>query len=282
MNKINATNLAILHVFAALIFGTPVTADVIRGTTFVKCSGQTGTGPLAQSQSCTGIYGESAAADLGGTSANVAGTSPSTGTFQGQNDQNPDLRGGGSASVTYDFVILASANFDPSLRVPVDIDLSLKTSVKGDDRDFLNHSFAEATLGVSTGSIPDLGLTACTGYIGTSICSGLPTVGGTFTVDIIPLATNTLLLTANITLDSLYQSSASALADPYLRIDPSFLLANHEFSLVLSPNVGNSPPTVSSATPEPATVWPLLGILSLAAAVQWKRRAQGSQQSLRT
>jgi hypothetical protein len=268
MKKITATDLAILHVLAALILGVPATADVIRGTTFVKCSGQIGTGPLYQTQTCTGIYGESAAADLGAAAAFITGTTPSGGTYKDQDDQNPDLRGGGAVSTTYDFVILPTGNFDPSVPIPVLIDAFLTTSIKGDDRDFINRSFAEAVLGVSTGIIPDLALYACSGAVDRS-CVGPPTVAGTFTVDIIPLATNTVALRANITLDSLFQSSASALADPYIRIDPSFLSTHPEFSLVVSPNVTNSPATVPSAVPEPATAWLLGSLLALAGVVRW-------------
>lgn len=269
MKKITTTNLAILHALAALILGAPATADVIRGTTFVKCSGQIGTGPLYQSQSCTGIYGETAAADLSGTSARITGTSPSGGTYKDQDDQNPDLRGGGDASMTYDFVILATGNFDPSVPIPVLIDAFLTTSIKGDDRDFLNHSFAEAKLGVSTGIIPDFALQSCSGVADRNICDGPSTVTGTFTVDLFPLATNTVLLSTSITLDSLFQSSASALADPYIRIDPSFLSTHPGFSLIVSPNVTNSPATVPSAVPEPATAWLLGSLLALAGVVRW-------------
>lgn len=98
MKRITATELAILHVLAALILGAPATANGIvgAGTTFVKCSGEIGTGPLIQSQSCTGIYGETAGADLSIPSTSVTGTSPSTGTYKNQDDQNPDLREAGS------------------------------------------------------------------------------------------------------------------------------------------------------------------------------------------
>jgi hypothetical protein len=268
MKKITATELAVLHVSAALILGAPATADPVRGTTFVKCSGQIGTGPVTQSQTCTGVYGESAVANLSSTSANITGVTPSTGTYKNQDDQNPDLRGGGDASLTYEFVVLATGNFDPSVHIPVQIDAFLTTSTKGDDRDFLNRSFAEAKLGVSTGSIPDLGLQACSGAVDRNTCGGPPTVAGTFTFDVFPFATNTVLLSTDITLDSLFQSSASALADPYIRIDPSFLSTHPEFSLIVSSNVSNSP-TVTSAVPEPASAWLLVSLLALAGVVRW-------------
>src|SRR5579859_556163 len=270
MKRITATEFAILHVLVGLILGAPATANGIvgAGTTFVKCSGQIGTGPLTQSQSCTGIYGETATADLSSTSVQIAGTTPTTGTYKNQDDTQPDLRGGAAASITYDFVILTTGNFDPSVSVPVLIDAFLTTSTKRDDRDFIDRSFAEAKLGVSTGIIPDLGLSACSGFVDQT-CVGPSTVAGTFTVDILPFATNTVLLNTFVGLDSLFQSSASALADPYIRIDPSFLSTHPGFSLVVSSNVNNSPATVTSAVPEPASAWLLVSLLALAGMVRW-------------
>lgn len=171
--------------------------------------------------------------------------------------------------MTYDFVILTTGNFDPSVRIPVLIDAFLTTSIKGDDRDFLNRSFAEAKLAVGSGLTTDLGLQACSGAVDTRTCGGPPTVAGTYTVDVSPFTTNRVLLSTDITLDSLYQSSASALADPYIRIDPSFLSTHPDFSLVVSSNVNNSPATVPSAVPEPASAWLLVSLLGLAGVVRW-------------
>lgn len=62
---------------------------------------------------------------------------------------------------------------------------------------------------------------------------------------------------ASIFLDSLFESSASALADPYIRIDPAFLADHSGYSLAFSGNITNGP-LAGAPVPEPATAW-LLG-----------------------
>jgi hypothetical protein len=54
--------------------------------------------------------------------------------------------------------------------------------------------------------------------------------------------------------------SASAYIDPYISIDPTFLVANPGCSIVVSNGIGNSP--VASATPEPSS-FALTGLAAL-------------------
>src|SRR5258707_9257846 len=246
----------IVGTLAILSLAAPATADVPRGFTFVRCSGaHTDTGPVNRSQLCTGVYGESANADLSGTSAGAAGT-VFDGTYP-DDETGPDLRGGSSASTSYFFDVLASGNFDPSVLVPVRIDAFLTTGTVGTEGDFLDHSYAEADLGVSTGFIADLGFMSCSGFTFQGSCDGLATVDASAVVDLFPFSRNEVQLRASITLDSLFQSSASAFADPYIRIDPAFLAHHPGYSLAFSSNITNGPP-VCASVPQPPTVW-LLG-----------------------
>jgi len=140
----------ILGTLAILSLAAPATADVPPGFTFVRCSGPpTDTEPVNHSQSCTGVYGETATADLSGTSARAAGT-VFDGTYP-DDETGADLRGGSFATTSYYFDVLATGNFGPSVLVPVRIDAFLTTGTIGTEGDFLDHSYAEADLGVSTG-----------------------------------------------------------------------------------------------------------------------------------
>jgi hypothetical protein len=98
---------------------------------------------------------------------------------------------------------------------------------------------------------------SCSGFTFQGSCDGLATVDASAVVDLFPFSRNEVQLRAFITLDSLFQSSASALADPYIRIDPAFLADHPGYSLAFSSNITNGP-LVGASVPEPATVW-LLG-----------------------
>jgi hypothetical protein len=263
MNKGTTMGLPVLVsvILAVPAIADPISVRVPAATTFVKCSGLIGSGPLTLSQSCSGMYGESVGSDLAGTSVRAAGTTLDGTHTEVEGVGDVDLRGGGVADILYDFVVVPPQNFDPTVKVPVRIDAFLTAGTTGTEGDFLDATSGEAALGVSTGSIPDLGVSVCAGA-----CDGPSTLDGSWTVDLFPLATNEVLLKADITLDSLFESSASALADPYIHIDPAFLSAHPGFSLVLSDGITSSPRGVGGSTvPEPATVWSLgLGLLALA------------------
>ena len=132
--------------------------------------------------------------NFGGTSTSMTGVTPSTGTYVGPGDQNPDLRGGGFASMTYNFVVLTTGNFDPSVRIPVLIDAFLTTIL----RETLGTSLIVVSRKLNSASAlaasPNLGFQACSGAVDRNTCGGTPTVAGTYTMDILPFATNTVLL----------------------------------------------------------------------------------------
>jgi hypothetical protein len=112
--------------------------------------------------------------------------------------------------------------------------------------------------------IGELGKSVCSGDCSGQIATeptnptGPSTLDGSWTIDLFPQVTNEVFLSAQIELSSLFQSSASALADPYIQIDPSFLSTHPGFSVVVSDGITNSPRGGGSSTvPEPATVWSL-------------------------
>jgi hypothetical protein len=271
----------------AVILAVPAIADPIgvhvsgAATTFVQCSGAAGSGPVIHSQSCTGTaYGESATADLAGASARAAGTTPD-GTRRDVEGLGAevDFPGGASASVFYYFAVVPPQDFDPFVKVPVIVSAFLTTGITATEGDFLVHTFGRAAMGVSSEGIGELGKSVCSGD-----CSGQivtdpgSTLDGSWTIDLFPQVTNEVFLSAQIELSSLFQSSASALADPYIQIDPSFLSTHPGFSVVVSDGVANSPRGSggTSTVPEPATVWSLgFGLLALVGVarrnVHWRR-----------
>lgn len=251
----------ILGTLATLILAPPATADIPPGFTFVRCTGTPlETEPVNHSQSCGGTFGDSAAADLSATSARAAGTALD-GTYGGD-EVGIDLRFGSSAQSNYYFAIIPSGEFDPSVTVPVRIDSFLTAGTTGTEGDFLDHTYGEADLLVRTGNITDLGLVACSGF---GCSDGTATVDGSVVVQLYPLAWNEVSLTASVLLDSLFQSSASALADPFIQIDPAFLSDHPGYSVIFSANVTNGP-LAGAPVPEPAAAWLLgSGLLALIA-----------------
>jgi len=181
---------------------------------------------------------------------------------------------GALATVEYCFAVVPPEDFDPFLKVPVVISAFLTTGITATEGDFLFHNFARAGMSVSSEGIGELGKSICSGDCSGQVVTeptnptGPSTLDGSWTIDLFPLVTNQITLFAQISLDSLFQSSASALADPYIQIDPTFLSTHPGFSIVVSDGVSNSPREGgsggSSTVPEPATVWSLgLGLLAL-------------------
>ena len=241
----------ILATLLTLFLAAPASADGLPGFTRVLCSGAGFIGPVNHSQSCAGTQGDSATADLSGTSARAAGTALD-GTYD---EDEGDHNYGATAETNYYFVVVAPENFDPFTKVPVEINAFLTTGTTATEGDFLDHTFAEANLLVRTDSLTYLGVGACSGF---PCDEPAATVDVGETVGIYPFLENEVTLTATVEFSSLFQSSASALADPYIQIDPAFLADHPGFSLVFSDNITNGPPLAPAAVPEPATAW-LLG-----------------------
>ena len=239
----------ILVAFSTLILTAPAKADGFEGFTRVLCSGAGVMGPVNHSQSCAGTQGDAATADLTGTSARAAGTA-----LDGTYDENEtDFRYGAFAQTSYYFLVVPPGNYDPNVKVPVRIDAFLTTGATATDGDFLYDTFSQANLLVTTDPITDLASAACSGYP----CGGPATVDVSVVVDLYELLWNEVTLTARVELDSLFQSSASAVADPFIQIDPAFLKDHPGYSLTFSDNVTNGP-LAPATVPEPATAW-LLG-----------------------
>lgn len=263
---IKGTTIGLLALVSGIL-AVPARANSVPGaaTTNVRCSGVIGSDPVTHSQSCTGTYGETMTADLAGASARAAGT-----TLDGTHQEveslgDVDFRGGGFATVNYDFGIVAPEDFDLLLKVPVIVSAFLTSGVTSTDGDFLFRSFGAATLGISAGQTGGLGLAVCSGDCAQRPGDGVSTLDGSWTIDLLADATYTVSLSATIGLDSLFQSSASALVDPFFQIDPAFLSTHPGYSIVVSDGVPNNPPEGSSTVPEPSTVWPLgFGMLALA------------------
>ena len=258
-----------LLALGSVILAAPAMANIVLGaaTTIVKCSGViSSSDPVIHSQSCTGMYDESVTADLTVASASAAGTSPVDGTRRDVEGLGAeiDFPGGGFANVKYNFGVVAPEDFDPLLKVPVIVSALLTSGITSTDGDFLVRTFGEATLGISTGQIGDLGLAVCSGDCTQRPGDGVSTLDGSRTIDLFADTTNNVTLSAQIELSSLFKSSASALVDPFFQIDPAFLSTHPGYSIVVSDGVPNNPPEGSSTVPEPSTVWPLgFGMLAL-------------------
>ena len=124
---------AILVLLAAFILAPSASGDGFEGFTRVLCSGAGVMGPVNHSQSCAGTQGDSATADLAGTSARAAGTALD-GTYD---EDEGDHNYGAFAETNYYFVVLAPANFDPFTKVPVEINAFLTTGTTATEGDFL-------------------------------------------------------------------------------------------------------------------------------------------------
>ena len=249
-------------ILGAFIFVVPVHADGLPGFTRVSCSGTPASGPVYQSQSCAGTQGDSATADLSGTSARAAGTALD-GTYD---EDEVDRRFGASAQTNYYFLVVPPGNYEPGVKVPVRIDAFLTTGATATEGDFLYDTFAQANLLVKTDPVSDFAAGACSGYP----CGGSATVDVSVTIDLYELLWNEVSLTALVELDSLFPSSASALADPFIQIDPVFLRDHPGYSLEFSDNITNGP-TAPATVPEPSTVWLISG--GLLALIGLRRRS---------
>jgi hypothetical protein len=167
--------------------------------------------------------------------------------------------GGATAVVTYSFQVIGGTVGDI---VPILIATTLNTTSSGPT----DLAIGFASLGVQTSAIGSATLKAvCTdGSCGTSaksfsgILSTLAKSGA---------IADTLTLNVEASVAGTQQAEfASASADPFIFIDPSFVNASR-YTIVVSPGVGNT------AVPEPSSVVSVtLGALALAAALKHKRR----------
>jgi hypothetical protein len=239
------------------------------GLTSVRCSGLPPAGQMIQAQSCAGSAGDAGVAETDAATADLLATSArASGSVLGENgtyrDDGVDLHSGSSASVSYYFDLIAPLGADFNLPVPVLIDAFLTTGVTGEG--FLDHIWASASLGINPGgnfnNVPLA--TACSGFF--LVCGDNPiaTIDETFTAELYPFMGNLVSLSATAAIDSNEPGSASALVDPYIRIDPTFLADHPGYSLVFSSNITNGPtntpppdnnPPPTTSIPEPATAW---------------------------
>ena len=143
-----------------------------------------------------------------------------------------------AAGLTYSFEVLGGS---PGDIVPIFIATTLATT--GTDP---SHAFGFATLQVHTGAAADISLAVCSnascGTAGSSFSGAVSTRARSGD------AGNALTLQVQAaTGDSIVSGSASASADPFIFIDPSFPGASR-YSVEVSPGIGNS-----AAVPEPSS-----------------------------
>ena len=203
----------------------------------------------------------SCALNLAGTASASLTLSPFVSlTAEAASPPNGGVIHGASASavVTYSFEVIGG---NPSDIVPVLIATSL--SSLGSDP---THGIGFAELSVHTGAAGDSFVAVCSNATcGTTASS----FSGTLRTRARSGDTSnelTLQVQAS-TGDSLLATSASASADPFIFIDPSFPGASL-YSIAVSPGVGNAEIT---AAPEPGTMGLLLGAAALLAAVRRRR-----------
>jgi len=168
-----------------------------------------------------------------------------------------------SAVLTYSFEVIGGS---PDDLVPILIATNLSTL--GSDS---SHGIGFAELSVHTGAAGDSFVAVCSdGTCGTTASS----FSGTLQTRVRSGdASNELTLQVRAsTGDSLLATSASASADPFIFIDPSFPGAAL-YSIEVSPGIGNAEITV---TPEPDTMSLLLGAGALLAVARRRRTSAGS------
>jgi MYXO-CTERM domain-containing protein len=258
----------ILWTLGAVFLAAPADA-VSPPYTQVSCHGSGGPidlGPLDQSLSCDNYADPSlgyiaAGANLPGTAAFAKGTGYGIISPGG----SPYISGA-SSSVHYYFLITAPVDADPTLLVPVVADVYLFASVTGGGH--VNHdvAYAEAVIDQSAPHAAGVFASVESGYSS----SNQDLFDSSFVDDVPPNVENSMVVDARITLNSdagAEPDVAYAYADPYLRIDPTFLATHPGYSLALSDGISNAEPV-----PEPAEEWmpgvALLGLGGLA----WRRR----------
>ncbi len=160
------------------------------------------------------------------------------------------LGAGASATILYRFQVVGPTVGE---LVPILMDASLVTQATFE-------SVALAKLIVNTTSGTFQGFQACTD----DRCDA-DSFSETISLNVLSGSTQdsiTLYAEAQARRNTFANETASATADPYIYVDPSFANA-HLYSIVVSPGVGNAPPV-----PEPGMAWLLgAGLLSLA----WRR-----------
>jgi hypothetical protein len=174
--------------------------------------------------------------------------------------------GGINESVNYYFE-LGSSTGAAYYSVPLLVSANLVTTMGGGGGTF-NNGYAQA--GISIGGI---GESACSGS--SSHCSGLPAI---FSGDILNyISSNWLyqvIVSATAVVNSDAPTSMYASADPFIRVDPTFLSDHPDLSLTFSSNITNTPPN-TNPVPAPATVWLLgAGLLGWISVTQRRRVRQ--------
>jgi hypothetical protein len=207
----------------------------------------------------------SCALDLAGTASATLTASPFVNlTAQAASPPNGGVIHGAAARavLTYSFEVIGG---NPGDIVPVLIATSL--SALGSDP---SHGIGFAELSVHTGAAGNSFVAVCSdGTCGTTASS----FSGTLRTRASSGDTSnelTLQVQAS-TGDSLLFSSASASADPFIFIDPSFPAAAL-YSIAVSPGVGNAEITEA---PEPGTMSLFLGAAALLGVARWRRKAAG-------
>ena len=169
------------------------------------------------------------------------------------------LNGAGAlANITYSFEVFGGT---PGELVPLIIATNLSAAATS-----VSHADGFASITVETSQ----GLSQVCVDTGVK-CGGVTQFSGTLTAGTLSGEVDTLVIEAEANAgDSPSFESASASADPFIFVDPSFDGAN-QLSIVVSPGVGNALPT--PAVPEPGSI-ALLGGLVLVLAGYRRRQSR--------
>jgi hypothetical protein len=254
MNQLKQTliRLALLSSLAAL--QAPASTLLTPATTLADCA--VDSARIFSPASC--------ALNLAGTASAALTLSPFVSlTAQAASPPNGGVIHGAAASavLTYSFEVIGG---NPGDIVPILIATSLSTL--GSDP---THGIGFAELSVHTGAAGDSFVAVCSdatcGTMASSFSGTLPTRARSGDTS------NELTLQVRAsTGDSLLATSASASADPFIFIDPSFPGAA-SYSIAVSPGVGNAEIT---AAPEPATMGLFLGAAALLVVARRRRTAR--------
>jgi hypothetical protein len=233
---------AALTLFGALALGAaPARAAIVlpAANGFVQCSTSSGN---ITGMSCNG-----------GTDSGSVTLAPFAGVSGMANGEGLVEEAGIFGVLNYSFEVIGGA---PGTTVPVDIDTTLQAIPNS-----IGHVFSEIIVAADTTAsetICDSGGIGCGAGTGETNFTGVLQVdalSGTAYVTTGPSFNQGVHLEVEV-IGALGNSFNGGMvsADPHIFVDPTFANAA-EYSIVLSPNVGNAVPTI----PEPST-WVLMGV----------------------
>ncbi len=148
------------------------------------------------------------------------------------------------ANITYDFDVIGAA---AGQHIPILIDYNFTTSAGGDYRE-VSSGTATLTVRAQNDSVSATATASCGNVVRAPGSCSNPDVSGTLSIDFVGGELGDIYedVTASGSGD---KGTASAFADPYIYVDPTYANAAN-YSVVVSQNIGNQP----VQSPEPASI----------------------------